>query len=783
MDLLIFIVPLFVILPSRLGFVNYSLIEVGFVGGLLGILLRSIKNPKAFYFPSPASIAFNLFAVIALISALTIVVTSPGVAAINWGGLILASIGQSFFLLQDTPLHGFSAALGILEGAVFFSLVALRIQEEKGYRSILNALIFSGVIVALAVIYQFVSYQLLQNPSGPIFLPGTWYDANGCASYLLLVIFGLLALWSDKENSNKLINSLMLTVFIVALILCNSRIAYLGFVVGILWFLFFWKIELTNLFQNILKYQLILISLFALFILIFINVSFVRFDPLDPDTLSWMSENRKGTGLFDSRLDLWRRAILLFCLNPLTGIGIGRFFSSSSEHYIPKDLLSSSFNPLNENAHNQYIQYFAELGALGGIIFLLLNVFILFRFFKLQLKENPDEKQRVFMTWLCGGWVAFLITLITGHALVAQEMYLIYAAFIGLFFAPTYFKFKPIYQYSNRFFLLISTVTAVGFLFHNINTYHDKLSVKILKTGFHGKEQDRAGSFYWGGDEPTIYFKNTTRNVSLKISSEQVSAERPMKIKVNIANQKHEYEFQKNGWQILNFELGDEYINRPVQLKMKFDHFWRPNDLSDQIKDKRALTFRFYDLVENLNHEEPLNKIEILPYRIRTKGSFAEADDLNQIKDLDPTAKMMLQHYIPGPNSVLNEQVNLVGYFGRVINEKKFKFSFILHVVDVPEGDVRIKFNGYLEPEHLSLLPEKRRQSGFTHWDFKPIPTVETWEVGDFIILEREVYAADVPYELHIGMYQQIEKDGGELEFNWYGERMNLGWVNFRNLK
>jgi hypothetical protein len=110
---------------------------------------------------------------------------------------------------------------------------------------------------------------------------------------------------------------------------------------------------------------------------------------------------------------------------PVFGVGVGRFWDRSAEFMTPE--LRDRYG--NENAHNYFVQQFAELGLVGGILFVWLIAIVLWQGWRAVL-QRPDD---VALQALFAGTAAYVLTCATGHPLLVPEAALpFWAAFGGV---------------------------------------------------------------------------------------------------------------------------------------------------------------------------------------------------------------------------------------------------------------------------------------------------------------------------------------------------------------
>jgi len=114
--------------------------------------------------------------------------------------------------------------------------------------------------------------------------------------------------------------------------------------------------------------------------------------------------------------------------HPVLGVGIGSYYWLLWVYLnFPPD------KPLYENAHNYFLQIWAELGTAGLVSFLLILVTTLKRGIQLLIRVQ-DRYWRFVVLGLVGGIAGFLLTHLTSHAMVLLEMQFIFWSFVAIIF-------------------------------------------------------------------------------------------------------------------------------------------------------------------------------------------------------------------------------------------------------------------------------------------------------------------------------------------------------------
>jgi hypothetical protein len=129
----------------------------------------------------------------------------------------------------------------------------------------------------------------------------------------------------------------------------------------------------------------------------------------------WRTDVRGTAGRAISlRSEFSRTTARMAASAPIFGVGIGQFFTRSSEFM--SDDLRALYG--NENAHNYFAQQFAELGIVGGLLFLWLAGVLLARGWRAVRAVGAFDPLAVA---LFAGASGYLVTCFTGHPLLVPE--------------------------------------------------------------------------------------------------------------------------------------------------------------------------------------------------------------------------------------------------------------------------------------------------------------------------------------------------------------------------
>lgn len=334
--------------------------------------------------------------------------------------------------LVNAPSKG--VVLQSLALLVYFFLIYLLVSNTIKTRSeaeyLLIALITSAVGATIYGTLQF--YGLVRGAHGfspgagnIISVMGNQNYLGGFISYLFLPAFALVLVSGSKII--KFYLSLSLGLFFFLLFPIGSRGSWLALAIGGLVFVstivFFRPLtEITprNLYMAL---ALVLVILIAVYILA-PTPNLLRFDFGLPGSdkgstpLGWISGffERLEQELVEeggARLEDWNIGMEMFRDHPILGIGLGNYKIKFLEYR--SELLSSEKGkgfgghiPRGAQAHNEYVQFMAELGTVGVIAMLIGLILLLVNIFRRVSGVGPGPSQLLGLS-LIAGLVGFLV--------------------------------------------------------------------------------------------------------------------------------------------------------------------------------------------------------------------------------------------------------------------------------------------------------------------------------------------------------------------------------------
>jgi len=281
----------------------------------------------------------------------------------------------------------------------YLAYLALSILCLSSYAliSFKNALTISKVTIATGIIFSF--YGLMQmsgrdivawnNPNNAVI--GTAGNPNFASA--LMAIFGIASITSlfvfTKSRFMQVIAMACFIMCLAAIIGSDSRQGLVALFLGSLFFLTIY----VN--SNYRKLGPILV-LFSLGAFIFVVAGMLQKGPL-AYLLYKPSVSVRGY--------YWEAAVEMFKHNPIIGIGFDHYGYYFKEMRSPNYPLEFGFNITSTNAHNTFLQMFANGGVLLGSSYLALVTATLL--VGLKLVKKSSSQNRVIALSLLTVWIVF----------------------------------------------------------------------------------------------------------------------------------------------------------------------------------------------------------------------------------------------------------------------------------------------------------------------------------------------------------------------------------------
>ena len=332
----------------------------------------------------------------------------------------------------------------LLAGPFLFFVVINNINDERQIKRILNVVIITGSLFGIYGIlqYQGIDFSFWRHNVGRQAVAGLFGNVNYFAEYLIAFLplaVSLFFITSIKSNKYKKILLLIGVLAMVgSLLLTFTRGSYLGFGISLIFMFLLFVICRGKAFIKENKK----IFIFILVAIVLAACLFIIPNPLNkPGTyISKIKTRTSITALtegysFKRRLATWKFTIMMIKDHPILGSGVGTF------KYNTLDYQAKFFSQGNNrslypygiafNTHNEYLQFWAELGIIGLGIFLWMIIGYFYYGLRF-LKKTKDNYKQGAVIGLMGAVAAILVDGIFGFPLHLPATAILFWLFLGL---------------------------------------------------------------------------------------------------------------------------------------------------------------------------------------------------------------------------------------------------------------------------------------------------------------------------------------------------------------
>lgn len=257
----------------------------------------------------------------------------------------------------------------------------------------------------------------------------------------------------------------------------------------------------------------------------------------------------------------------MFASAPVFGVGLGRYHERSAE-FMPASL--RAVYPF-ENAHNYFAQQFAELGIIGGALFVwLIAVGVRAGWKRLGTAASPAA-----MLALVAGCLGYLLTCVTGHPLLVPEAALPFWAAFGT-------SASAVRSNSGLTRPIIAAVVVL-LLFVGI-TLRARAYAQALtppgERGFYATETSPDGvRFNWMTRHGVFYVGAQPGFVIIPVRAPDIAANRsrPFVVDVDVGGRRIDsYTIEPGRWTEIRIGLRDRARTRFRRVDIRANQQWTP---------------------------------------------------------------------------------------------------------------------------------------------------------------------------------------------------------------
>lgn len=322
----------------------------------------------------------------------------PPLSAWIWVAFVVLA-GTSVIWASDpnATIRGMFRLVGLL---FLYLFATTRRWRDTEYNLVVWSVVLGGSIAAILSIRSFIFVEHIKLISrARLFLSEERIaDPNHFAISLLLPLIFAIWLSLSSRGITRIISIVSVSVLGTCIVMTGSRGGMIGFLCAVSFFLFRYIVFMKRRRKSNMLMGIILITMiFALTFMFSRQELIARYD------VNFLTE-----ATLYSRLDIWRQGISMFMEMPLTGYGYNNFLKITKS-----------------SSHNIYVQSFAELGFIGGVLML----FALFVHWPLLQRVGRQDSRRIALE---AAFVGIIVGGISLHCLHHYYFWMVFTL-IGIY--------------------------------------------------------------------------------------------------------------------------------------------------------------------------------------------------------------------------------------------------------------------------------------------------------------------------------------------------------------
>lgn len=335
--------------------------------------------------------------------------------------------------ISKTKVASLQEFIIFLSYILIFFLITNNLDRKADFNSFIH-LFF--IISSLVSIYTIIQYYGIDPYLKDLHsLTSTIGQKNWISNYLAMifpVLFSYFLLEQTKKN--KIIYFVLLVVLYTTLMICQSRGIWISIIFTVLFAIYIIiKFKFYQILNRNKKWLFLLLITFLI-----ITIIYSTDNPLNKSAIT---VPQRAISTFDeqdpsinTRLLMWKTTFEIIKEKPLLGSGIGTFkmnYLDYQAEFLKDNPYYVKYSGKAGEAHNEYLQIWAELGIIGLGLFLLIFCF----FYKTIIdfyNNNKNVKEKIIALGLVMGIICFLIHSLFTFPLHVPALGVTFFALLGL---------------------------------------------------------------------------------------------------------------------------------------------------------------------------------------------------------------------------------------------------------------------------------------------------------------------------------------------------------------
>jgi len=337
--------------------------------------------------------------------------------------------------ISETKAVSLQDFIIFLSYILIFFLITNNLNRKTDFNSFIYLFFIISSLVSIYTIIQYYGFDPYLSDLHS--LTSTIGQKNWISNYLAMIFPTVFSYFLfEKSKKNRIIYFFLLSILYSNLMICQSRGIWISIILTIILAIYIIsKFKFYQIFKRNKKW------LFLLFItFLVITVIYSTDNPLNKSAITVperaMSTFDEQDPSINTRLLIWKTTLEMIKDRPIFGSGIGTFkmnylvyqaeFLKNNPYYI-------QYSGKTRDAHNEYLQMWAEIGIIGlGIFIGVILMFYGLIMDYLKKVDNNDDKDKTIVFGLVLGITCFLIHCLFTFPLHVPALGVTFFALLGL---------------------------------------------------------------------------------------------------------------------------------------------------------------------------------------------------------------------------------------------------------------------------------------------------------------------------------------------------------------
>ncbi len=293
---------------------------------------------------------------------------------------------------------------------LIFFLITNNIDRKADFNSFIHLFFIISSVVSIYTIIQYYGIDPYLNDLHS--LTSTIGQKNWISNYLAMifpVVFSYFLL--EQTQRNRILYFSLLSILYATLMICQSRGIWISISLTVILAIYIIiKFKFYEIFKRNKKWLFLLLITFLV-----ITIIYSTDNPLNKSAITVpqraMSTFDEQDPSINTRLLIWKTTLEMIKDRSIFGSGIGTFkmnYLNYQAELLKNNPYYIRYSVKAGEAHNEYLQMWAEIGIIGLGIF----IGIILMFYSLiidYLKKNDNDKEKIIAFGLVLGITCFLI--------------------------------------------------------------------------------------------------------------------------------------------------------------------------------------------------------------------------------------------------------------------------------------------------------------------------------------------------------------------------------------